>query len=93
MKYLQNLEWANNFGPLVRKQIESYGKVTSLRTWYSEGLEVEYGFADETWCTLPIDQGTREVIARGMVILEERDSIFSRIEQGDSALWKRILRA
>jgi predicted nucleotidyltransferase len=85
-KYLQDAQWADNFGTVTRKQIENYGKVTSLRVWYSEGLEVEYGFTDETWCASPVDQGTREVIAKGMVILEDRDSIFSRIGQSDPAL-------
>lgn len=91
-KYLQGTQWVDNFGTVKRKQIENYGKVTSLRVWYSEGLEVEYGFTDETWCALPVDPGTREVIAKGMAILEERDSIFSRIAQSDPALWKNVLR-
>jgi hypothetical protein len=90
--YLQDTLWPTNFGTVVCKKIETYGKVTSLRVWYPQGLEVEYGFTDETWCALPIDPGTRKVIAAGMVILGERGSIFSRIEQSDAVLRRSIQR-
>jgi predicted nucleotidyltransferase len=81
--YLQDALCASKFGTVIDKKIENYGRLTSLRVWYSGGLEVEYGFTDQTWCELPTDPGSRQVVAGGMVILEERDSIFSRMEESD----------
>lgn len=63
--YLQDTRWAQRFGTISRQQVESYGKVTSLRIWYSGSHEVEYGFTDESWSGLPLDEGTRKVISDG----------------------------
>jgi predicted nucleotidyltransferase len=81
MKYVQDTRWAHHFGTISREQMENYGKVTSLRVWYSIGHEVEYGFTDETWCALPLDEGTKKVISDGMQILTERGSILTRLKR------------
>ena len=77
--YLRDTQWARYFGTVNRQQSENYGKVTSVRVWYSGGFEVEYGFTDETWCALPVDGGTKQVISHGMQILTERASTLSRL--------------
>jgi hypothetical protein len=74
-KYLQETGWAQSFGIIDQQQIENYGKVTSLRVWYAGRYEVEYGFTDETWCGLPLDEGTKKVISGGTTILFERRSM------------------
>ncbi|MGA8620991.1 MAG: hypothetical protein WB660_21000 [Candidatus Sulfotelmatobacter sp.] len=56
-----------------------YGRVTSLRVWYSRGYEVEYGLTDESWIAFPLDQGTKQVISDGIRILFERESLLSRL--------------
>ena len=76
--YLRNTAWVQRFGPIKRHDVEDYGRVTSLRVWYGDGLEVEYGLTDETWAALPIDEGTRDVISRGMRVLFERGGMLSR---------------
>jgi predicted nucleotidyltransferase len=77
--YLKDTRWAQQFGAISRQQIESYGKVRSLRVWYLGGHEVEYGFTDEMWPALPLDEGTKKVISDGMQILSERGGILSRL--------------
>ena len=72
--YLKFQQWTALFGDVARQQIEDYGLCTSLRVWYSDGLEVEYGFCGDTW---PLDEGSRDVIARGMRVLFERLPILS----------------
>ena len=79
--YLDDTRWSERFGTIDRKQIEDYGKVTSLRVRYSSGHEVEYGFTDETWPAWPVDDGTRKVISGGMQILWERGGILSRLRK------------
>ena len=76
--YLKDLNWIQSFGQVERQQIENYSKLTSIRVWYKNGLEVEYGITDESWAALPLDEGTREVISGGMRVLFERDNILSR---------------
>lgn len=83
-QYTADLSWVARFGEIVRHQIENYGKVTSLRVWYRNGLEVEYGFTDEDWAATPLDDGTRQVISEGMKVLYERGNILSRHQAASS---------
>jgi len=52
--------------------VEDWGLVTSLRVYYEDGLEVEYGVTSSQWVNLPLDAGTRRVIADGMQILVDK---------------------
>jgi len=75
---LGDRSWVNRFGQVTRLQEEPYGKVTSLRCWYADGLEVEFGITDAAWAALPLDPGARQVIADGMHILFERDGMLGK---------------
>ena len=44
--YLGNTTWASRFGAVRRQETEEYGPLTSLRVFYEDGPEVEYGIAD-----------------------------------------------
>jgi predicted nucleotidyltransferase len=77
-RYLNNTDWVQHFGTVEKQQVEDYGLLTSLRVWYRERLEIEYGLTDERWAALPLDEGTRRVMAGGMRILFEREAILSR---------------
>jgi predicted nucleotidyltransferase len=76
-RYLENTEWVERFGSVVKQQREDYGKVISLRVWYANGYEVEYGITTPEWAQPPLDEGTRKVITDGMKILFERDALLS----------------
>jgi predicted nucleotidyltransferase len=73
-KYLQDETWASAFGPIEKQQIEHYGKVTSLRVWYSAGPEVEFGLTNREWLSLPLDAGTKRIISDGIKVLFERET-------------------
>lgn len=77
--FLNDTQWVQKFGDIQKTQIEFYGLVTSLRVWYVNGLEVEYGITDQRWAALPIDPGTRQVIMDGFRVLFERGNILSRL--------------
>jgi hypothetical protein len=77
-KHLRNKDWIRLFGNVERDQLEDYGKVISLRVWYGNGIEVEYGLTDDTWADPPLDEGTQEVISAGMKVLFERGTVLSR---------------
>lgn len=80
-KYLEDTWWAQSFGTISRQRGDNYGKVISLRVWYTGSHQVEYSFTEETWCALPFDEGTEKVISGGMEILRERELILSRLER------------
>jgi predicted nucleotidyltransferase len=77
-RYLENTDWVRRFGAVEKQQVEDYGLLTSLRVWYRDGPEIEYGLTDKRWAALPLDEGTRQVIAGGMQVLFERGGILSR---------------
>ena len=77
-RYLHNLNWIKHFGSVKKHQIEDYGLLTSVRVWYVDGLEIEYGLTGEIWAAEPLDDGTRRVIEDGMQILFERSDLLSR---------------
>lgn len=68
-KYIQDHSWVTVFGEVREHRVENWGRVTSLRTFYEEGLEVEYGFATPDWASVPMDAGSVRVVSDGMRIL------------------------
>ncbi len=77
-KLIDDIKWVYQFGVVSDNQIEHYGKVTSIRVWYSNGPEVEFGIAYPTWASSPLDNGTQQVIDNGMKVLFERKPILSK---------------
>ena len=77
-KYLTDIEWTKEFGVVEKHQTEDYGKLTSLRVWYENGPEVEYGISTPDWAAVPIDPGTQQVIEDGLVVLFERGKLLSQ---------------
>jgi predicted nucleotidyltransferase len=76
--YLNSRTWLQQFGTVEKQQIEYYGLLTSIRVWYAEGREIEYGITDARWAAVPLDEGSRRVITGGMRVLFEREAILSR---------------
>jgi uncharacterized protein len=72
-----NPEWVNIIGTPQRTAREDWGRVTSLRVRYANGLEVEFGITDRRWASVPLDAGTRRVIEAGCVVIFDRGSAFT----------------
>jgi len=81
-KYVREPDWTRRFGDVSRQRIEDWGLVTSVRVWYRDGLEVEYGLTDANWAAMPLDEGTLRVLADGLRVLFERESLLSRCVAG-----------
>jgi len=77
-RFLQDRAWIRRFGDIRRQQLEDYGRLTSIRVWYVDGREIEYGITGLDWAALPLDEGTRQVISHGMRILFERRPLLSQ---------------
>jgi len=76
-EYLASTDWTRVFGKVITKEIEDYGKLTSLRVWYESGLEIEYGFTTREWAKTPLDAGTQQVIDDGLRVLFEKEVLLS----------------
>jgi len=79
--FLADTGWVRVFGEPARQEVEYWGKVTSLRVWYADRREVEYGLAGLDWGSDPADEGDMQVIRNGIRVLYEREGrLSSRIE-------------
>jgi hypothetical protein len=76
--YLRDWSWTWIFGEIRQAQLEDYGRLTSVRVWYADGREIEYGIAGVDWAADPLDEGTRRVLSEGMRILFERGPLLSQ---------------
>lgn len=65
-------DFAGRFGAVERMQTEYYGKCTSVRVWYQNGPEVEFGLVEPSWLDLPLDSGTRRVLCDGYRMLLDK---------------------
>lgn len=81
-RYLEELKWIERFGSVKKYQTEDYGKLTSIRVWYQNGVEVEYGITTPDWAATPLDPGTQEVLRGGMKALFERGNLLSQHLEG-----------
>jgi predicted nucleotidyltransferase len=72
-RYLQDATWVSTFGEVQAIGIEAYGRVTSIRVLYHDGLDLELGIAPADWASGPFDPGTEEVARGGIVIYLDRD--------------------
>jgi predicted nucleotidyltransferase len=70
--YLDDLSWVSVFGSPSSVTKEDWGKVQSVRVFYPDGLEIEYGITTPDWVSLPVPQSTRKVLAAGVKLLFDR---------------------
>ena len=74
--YIDNPHIFSNFGLIDKSNIEFYGECTSIRIWYKNGLEVEFGIVPLKWIDLPLDYGTERTLSDGYKILVDKKRIF-----------------
>jgi predicted nucleotidyltransferase len=77
-EYLEDYKWIERFGAVEKHQTEDYVKLTSIRVWYQNGREVEYGITTPDWAATPLDVGTQRVLRDGMMVLFERGHLLSQ---------------
>lgn len=78
-------KWISQFGEVCDSVTEDYGAVRSLRVFYQDGLEIEFGITAHTWARVPLDAGTHQVISDGMRILYDPKSLLSEAAKAINA--------
>ena len=66
------------FGEVHKKQTEYYGACTSIRVWYRNGLEVEFGIVEPSWIRKPLDDGTKKVLEDGYKVILDKKYHFEK---------------
>jgi predicted nucleotidyltransferase len=80
-KYIGDQSWVSQFGEVAECLEEDWGRVTSVRIFYRDGLEVEYGFSTLDWADMPIEAGSFRVVSDGMKVLYDPLEILSAVER------------
>lgn len=80
-RYIQQTAWIESFGRVRDRRREDWGKVQSLRVFYHDAVECEFGITGLDWAALPPDAGTAAVIRNGARILIDRDGLLSELIQ------------
>lgn len=73
---LRDQKFIHLFGKVRKKQTEDYGGCISIRAWYEEGPEVEFGLILPEWVALPLDPGTERVLRDGYLVLADESGVF-----------------
>ena len=64
---VQDKSFIRYFGIVINSKIEYYGACTSIRVWYQDENEIEFGIVDPSWISLTLDYGTRKVLTEGCI--------------------------
>lgn len=78
-KIVRNQDFVQNFGEVYKKQTEYYGACTSIRVWYKNGQEVEFGIVEPSWIETPLDTGTNKVLRGGYKIVIDKKDYFENL--------------
>ncbi|WP_310603895.1 nucleotidyltransferase domain-containing protein [Anaerosporobacter sp.] len=74
---LYKISFIHHLGNVKNFVIEYWGACTSIRVWFEEGEEVEFGLVEPSWYSTPLDQGTHKVLNDGYQILVDKQGILS----------------
>ena len=77
---MKNQDFILAFGDFHKKQTEFYGACTSIRVWYKNGLEVEFGLVYPSWIDTPLDAGTRTVLCDGYRVIVDKKGYFTDLK-------------
>src|SRR5262249_30771854 len=83
--FVAHTSWIHHFGAVERCHTEDWGMVTSLRVYYPDGLEVEFGMTTLAWAAVLVDPGTQDVASHGMRMLWDREGLLARLQETVSA--------
>jgi hypothetical protein len=76
----KDISWIDQFGKVKSHNKEHWGTITSVRVFYADGQEVEFGLAPKSWADIPVDAVTRSVVSDGMIILKDINNILGKLK-------------
>lgn len=79
IQLLKDLNWLEYFGKVMKYNIEDWGAIQSIRTFYQDGQEIEFGITSPKWAAHPIDTGTQKVLSDGAKILIDKNDLLAKL--------------
>ena len=76
---IKNQEFIKLFGDVNKSQLEYYGACTSIRVWYEDKKEVEFGIVETNWINQPLDRGTYKVLSDGFKVIIDKKEYFKNL--------------
>ncbi|MBQ3879940.1 MAG: nucleotidyltransferase domain-containing protein [Oscillospiraceae bacterium] len=73
MDYVRNHGFARRFGEVKSAENEDWSACQSVRVYYADGTEVEFGFVRPSWLAIPLDPGTAGVLRDGYRFLVDKE--------------------
>lgn len=67
--YLENTAWVSEFGNPRSMEMEDWGDVQSVRVWYTDSNEIEFGVSSPSWLDDPLPATTAKVLEKGYEII------------------------
>jgi predicted nucleotidyltransferase len=78
---LEKIKNQFNFDNIESSTLEEWGILTSLRIFYANGLNVEYGVVTDEWVKEPLDEGTKYVVKNGFIAITDKEDIFYSVRK------------
>lgn len=75
-----NQDFTQEFGEVYKQQTEYYGACTSIRVWYKDGKEVEFGIVEPSWSSMPLDTEPYQVLSDGYKVIIDKKQYFEGLE-------------
>ena len=76
---VEKQDFIEYFGEIEKNQTEYYGACTSIRVWYKNGQEIEFGIVEPSWIAVPLDSGTHRVLSDGYKVVIDKKHYFDNI--------------
>ncbi len=70
--FLENYNWIRLFGKVKEISFEDWGRVQSIRVFYDNYYEVEFGIAESIWTEIPVEQETYRIVNDGCKIVIDK---------------------
>lgn len=77
--FIDDKSFIDTFGKAIKTKKEKWGRVTSIRVWYDNGLEVEFGITTPIWVSKPLDEGTIRILSDGYKVIVDKKNYFKDI--------------
>lgn len=78
-EFINDHKWIHSFGNVSTYSFEDWGRVQSIRVFYKNSFEVEFGIAESIWAEIPVDPGTLRVIHDGCKIIIDKSGLLQRL--------------
>lgn len=79
--FIENTAVLKRFGSYSRYQLEDWTACTSVRVWFDDGMEVEFGFVRDFWATNVAESGAARALEDGFETIYDPNGWFTAYQK------------